>query len=32
MVKRVTVDNIKASAKHFFDPGHYVLGVMRPGK
>jgi zinc protease len=32
MVKRVTSDNIKAAAKHFFDPNKYVLGVMRPKK
>ncbi len=32
MLKRVTSDNIKASAKHFFDAKSYVLGVMRPKK
>jgi zinc protease len=30
VAKRVTSDNIKASAKRFFDPKRYVLGVMRP--
>ncbi len=30
--KRVTSDNVKASAKRFFDPNHYVLGVMKPVK
>lgn len=30
IAKRVTVDNIKASAKRFFDPTKYVLGVMKP--
>ena len=32
IAKRVTNDNIKAAAKHFFDPKVYVLGVMRPKK
>jgi zinc protease len=30
--KRVTSDNIKASAKRFFNPRKYILGVMRPVK
>ena len=30
IARRVTSDNIKASAKRFFDPGKYVLGIMRP--
>ncbi len=30
VAKRVTSDNIKASAKRFFDPGKFVLGVMTP--
>lgn len=27
---RVTNDRVKASAKKFFDPGHYVFAVMKP--
>jgi zinc protease len=30
IAKRVTSDNIKASAKHFFTPNKFVFGVMRP--
>jgi zinc protease len=30
IAKRVTSDNVKASAKRFFDAKHYVLGVMTP--
>jgi zinc protease len=30
IAKRATSDHIKASAKRFFDPGKYVLGVMKP--
>ncbi len=30
IAKRVTSDNIKASANRFFDSKKYVLGVMRP--
>jgi zinc protease len=30
IAKRVTSDNIKASAKHYFTAGNYVLGVMTP--
>ncbi|HUJ58731.1 MAG TPA: insulinase family protein [Kofleriaceae bacterium] len=29
-IARVTSDHIKASAKKFFDPAHYVIGVMKP--
>ena len=29
-VARVTSANIKASANRYFDPKHYVLGVMKP--
>jgi zinc protease len=32
IVKRVTSDHVKAAAKKFFDPNHYVLGVMQPKK
>jgi zinc protease len=31
-VQRVTSTNIKAAARHFFDPAHQVYGVMRPKK
>jgi zinc protease len=31
-IKRVTSANIKAAARHFFDPAHQVYGVMRPKK
>ena len=27
---RVTSDNVKATAKHYLDPKHLVLGVMKP--
>jgi zinc protease len=27
---RVTSDNVKAAAKHFFDAKHFVFGVLRP--
>jgi zinc protease len=27
---RVTSDNVKAAAAHFFDPKHFVFGVMKP--
>lgn len=30
MLARVTSANVKAAAKRFFDPAHYVLGVLRP--
>jgi zinc protease len=30
--KRVTSDNVKATAKKFFTPNNYVLGVMKPKK
>ncbi len=30
IAKRVTSNNIKASAKRFFTPNRYVFGVMRP--
>ena len=30
--KRVTADNVKATAKKFFTPNNYVLGVMKPKK
>ncbi|MCX5744656.1 MAG: insulinase family protein, partial [Proteobacteria bacterium] len=30
MVRRVTSANIQAAARRFFDPRHYVLGVMMP--
>jgi zinc protease len=29
-IKRVTSANIKTAARHFFDPAHQVIGVMRP--
>jgi zinc protease len=30
IAKRVTSDNVKASAKRFFTPNKYVFGVMKP--
>ena len=30
IISRVTSANIQAAAKHFFTPGNYVLGVMKP--
>jgi zinc protease len=30
MLARATSDNVKASAKRFFDPKHLVIGVMKP--
>jgi zinc protease len=30
IVKRVTSDHVKAAARKFFDPNHYVFGVMKP--
>jgi len=29
-IARVSSANVKASAKRFFDPKHYVIGVMKP--
>lgn len=32
VMARVTKANVQASAKHYFDPKAYVLGIMRPAK
>jgi len=32
VVTRVTSDHVKATAKHFLDPKHLVVGVMKPKK
>ncbi len=29
-IARVTSDRVKAAARRFFDPAHYVLGILRP--